>query len=513
MILVFHSENRIIEITTANDSNIKFDISDSIALGIQKIAQQFPDEKIVWCKSEFKKYLNSEIINSVFIHNKMMLSFNPGNNDFINKKIGYVDENLFVNINKNNRYPTWKMSSAVGVISAAALLEINNKIKYDIDFDYYLNSIAKIGMPLGLICYSEPKLFKQNINVIEFNSSFYTLFKFVKQHYKFEWLFLLFFNFIIFERKLMVFPLINSLFYKKIETQNISFESIKIDFPSFNIENETVDVIIPTIGRKDFLLNFLLDLKQQSHIPKTVIIVEQNPNKDSETELDYLTNQDWPFIIKHTFTHQSGVCNARNIALKQIESKWVFFADDDIRIEYDFIEKSLYKTNEMQVKSVYINCFEKGKKQVYNTIFQTPVFGSGCSFVYSEIAKKCEFLMSYEFGFGEDLDFGIQIRKLDCDVLFLPEPKILHLKAPIGGFRIKPVFKWSDEIIQPKPSPTVMLYFMTHYSKEQLLGYKTTLFFKYYKHQKRKNPINYFFYFRKQWNRSLYWANELKTSK
>jgi len=42
------------------------------------------------------------------------------------------------------------------------------------------------------------------------------------------------------------------------------------------------------------------------------------------------------------------------------------------------------------------------------------------------------------------------------------------------------------------------------------LGYKTILFFKYYKVQRIKDPVSYFINFRKQWDRSVYWANELK---
>ena len=80
----------------------------------------------------------------------------------------------------------------------------------------------------------------------------------------------------------------------------------------------------------------------------------------------------------------------------------------------------------------------------------------------------------------------MQLRNQGYDVLFLNEPEILHLKAPIGGFRTKPVLQWQNESVQPKPSPTVMLYLILHNSKEQLLGYKTTLFFKYYKHQKHQ---------------------------
>jgi hypothetical protein len=104
----------------------------------------------------------------------------------------------------------------------------------------------------------------------------------------------------------------------------------------------------------------------------------------------------------------------------------------------------------------------------------------------------------------------MQLRNLGHDVLYLPEPEILHLKAPIGGFRTKPALLWQNDDIQPKPSPTVMLYIISHNTKEQLKGYKTTLFFKFYKHQKHKNPVHYYKMFQKQWNQSIFWANQLK---
>jgi GT2 family glycosyltransferase len=127
--------------------------------------------------------------------------------------------------------------------------------------------------------------------------------------------------------------------------------------------------------------------------------------------------------------------------------------------------------------------------------------------------KGCEFLKGFEFGYGEDVDFGMQLRNKGCDILYFSYPKILHLKAPIGGFRTKPILKWQEDKIPPKPSPTVMLYFILHFTKEQNLGYKTILFFKYYKLQNSKNPFLYFVYFRKQWKRSVFWANELNKTK
>jgi len=43
----------------------------------------------------------------------------------------------------------------------------------------------------------------------------------------------------------------------------------------------------------------------------------------------------------------------------------------------------------------------------------------------------------------------------------------------------------------------------------QLLGYRTTLFLKFYKQQKIKNPFKYFSRFKKQWLVSETWANRL----
>jgi glycosyltransferase involved in cell wall biosynthesis len=276
------------------------------------------------------------------------------------------------------------------------------------------------------------------------------------------------------------------------------------------IDKRTLDVIIPTIGRKEQLYDVLLDLKTQTYLPKNVIIIEQNPAVNSVSELDFLTSESWPFPIKHTFIHQAGACNARNIGLNQITSEWVFLADDDIRIGEDFIQKALEHVARLGVKAVSISCLQKGEKLTFNTVFQWGSFGSGCSFVATEALNNCNFNMGYEFGFGEDSDFGMQLRNQGHDVLYLPEPEILHLKAPIGGFRTKSILEWHKEEVQPKPSPTVMLYQILHNTQEQLFGYKTTLFIKYYKYQKVKNPFSYFKMFQKQWNQSVFWANELK---
>ncbi|HQE33789.1 MAG TPA: glycosyltransferase family 2 protein, partial [Flavobacterium alvei] len=153
---------------------------------------------------------------------------------------------------------------------------------------------------------------------------------------------------------------------------------------------------------------------------------------------------------------------------------------------------------------------QKSEIKKHQKVVQWSTFGAGNSFVRRDALENIRFNKAYEFGYGEDGDFGMQLRNQGFDVLYLPHPEILHLKAPMGGFRTKPVLQWQNDKIQPKPSPTIMLYQLLHHSAAQRNSYKTTLFFKYYRLQSIKNPFKYFAHFQKQWDRSVFWANELR---
>jgi glycosyltransferase involved in cell wall biosynthesis len=226
--------------------------------------------------------------------------------------------------------------------------------------------------------------------------------------------------------------------------------------------------------------------------------------------LEYLKTEKWPFELEHFFTHQAGACNARNTALKQVKSEWVFLADDDNRFGETLLSDAFEKIKQYGTYSVTFAYPQKDEVKIYKNYFQWVTFGSGCSLVLSECLKDCSFKMGYEFGYGEDGDFGMQLRNKGFDILYLPKPEILHLKAPVGGFRTKPILQWQNETIQPKPSPTILLYYISHYSKQQVLGYKTILFIKNYNFKKFKNPIQYIITMNKQWKVSEYWANQLR---
>lgn len=510
MIIVYHKNNKVVEIEIDKKS-VDF-LQNNTTRILFEIAVKYPNDLIIWCHIDFKSNLNISAFNDVFHHHKIMASYNPFSKPFLSDAIGYVEESPFIKISKKVSYPTWQMSSCVGGIQAAVLLALDGKINTGVDFDYFLISLAKLAMEKGLLCYSEPTLLTNvSIKPEESKKSLYTLFKFVKQHYKTRWVVLLFLNLFLYERKVAILPFISTFFYRKRKLKNNLLDQINVQSTKTISGIETIDVIIPTIGRKQYLHDVLKDLSVQSHLPENVIIVEQNTNTESVSELDYLENESWPFKIKHTFTHQAGACNARNLALAQVQSKWVFLNDDDNRFGVDLIAETLKECKKYGATVINNSYLKKNEKKESDTVNQAPIFGSGNCFMASELLNNVSFRMGFEFGYAEDTDFGMQLRNLGTDVLYFPNPEIIHLSAPMGGFRTKPVLAWRDDIIQPKPSPTVMLYKQLHLTKEQINGYRTILFLKFYKVQPIKNPIRYFKNFKKQWQQSLYWANELIT--
>lgn len=509
MIIIYHNKSKVTEIVSTK-GNFPNETNRNIVQVLFDFADKFRDEILVWCHESERHNLNIPEIETFFYHKKLLFSFASTDNYF-DSRLGYIEDSPFININKKVRYPTWQMSSQVGAVHASVLNATKKSLLIEDNFDYFLNSFAKKAMPFGLLCYSEPKLLLENKAEEPKNkSNLQELFRFAKQHYKTRWVFLLFFDLLLFEKKFPLLPLVCSLFYRKRNFNPELLNQIKLESDKNLIDQGTIDVLIPTIGRKNYLFDVLNNLALQTYFPKNVIVIEQNPDTNSQSELDFIQNQKWPFVIKHHFTHQTGACNARNIGLSLIESEFVFMADDDIVFENDLFEKAMQAFQATGNEVFLIACHLKSQTVLPQLPKQFAVFGAGHAFVKSDCFKELRFNMAYEFGFGEDNDFGMQLRNRGFDILYISTSRILHLKAPIGGFRTVPVVKWQEDLVQPKPSPTIMLYRLLYDTKQQLLGYKSVLFFKNLDKRFFLNPVGYVKLFRKKWDKSIFLANELK---
>ncbi|MFV8346513.1 glycosyltransferase family 2 protein [Flavobacterium sp. ZB4P13] len=507
MLVIAHSYYKVTHVTINSIENMEF-LGQNIGFVIRAIAEKYPNTIVVWYDEQVKDSVNVEKISELLNLKRKLISYNPSSNYF-SPRIGYIEESPFINVNKKVTYPTWQMSSCVGAIYTDIILQFDFNFFKIQNFDFTLNSIAKLYQPLGLFCYSEPQLLHGEVNYKAVEASNYVLFQFVKQHYKFVWKYLLFLDVFLFEKSVLIRPLIQSFFYKNRDFfQPIQFEDTNVE--AYDLNGETIDVIIPTIGRKKYLYDVLCDLRNQTHLPKNVIVVEQNPLEESISDLDFITAEKWPFVIKHTFTHQAGACNARNIALSKVESGWVFLNDDDNRFDEKLLEKAIFCLKQYKLNTLITSYLIANEKKKFHAISQTTIFGSGNSFINARVLARVGFNMAFEFGYGEDADFGLQLRKNGFDVVYFPNIAIEHLKAPIGGFRYKHKFPWENSNIKPIPSPTIFLCRKLHHTREQLNGYKVILFIKLLVKQKWYKKIGFYKKFKSQWEASNDWANRLQ---
>ena len=510
MIILYHNNNELVQVVR-NGENLDFP-KFLMATALVRLAESYPQDWLIWCSEEVASYLNCDNLEKIFHHHKIMASYTLAKQFYIPPAIGYVEESPFIKVNKQVSYPTWLMSADAGGIHASVVLKTGKLIPNEANFEYFLNSMAKLGMIAGLFCYSEPRLLttiNQEGNT-KIAAGFFTLFRFVRQHYKKRWLLLLFLNLMLFEKRFPVTPFCYALFFKSRKKIPLNLDSILVRSTKEFESDFSIDVIIPTIGRKKYLYDVLKDLAVQTHLPKKVIIVEQNPMPESLSELDYIKNENWPFQIQHLFTHQAGVCNARNLALAEVSSKWVFLNDDDNRLGNNLIQEVFAKANQYGIDVITTTYLQPNEVQYYKIVHQSGIFGSGNSFVKNSCLKNVRFDKALEFGYGEDTDFGMQLRNQGFDVIYFSDLKITHLKAPMGGFRIQTPKKWDADKIQPKPSPTILYVLQKHYTREQLKSYKLVLSLKLLKHESVHNYVTFYKNFKQRWARSVYWANRLK---
>jgi glycosyltransferase involved in cell wall biosynthesis len=321
---------------------------------------------------------------------------------------------------------------------------------------------------------------------------------------------MVFLDYWLYEKKIKIWSYLKSFFSFSHRKDDIDFRDLSIkSVLGKNDVDKDYDVLIPTLGRATYLEDVLHDLANQSTLPAKVILIEQNADINASTELNYIYDKDWPFEIDHMLINRLGACNARNIALSKVSSSWVFFADDDIRITTDLVEKAFEFIYQYGVSAVTLASLMEGESLIQKIPIQWHTFSTNSSFVNSNALQGITFGLEHEFGFGEDSDFGMKLRNKGHDVIFYPSTDILHLKAPIGGFRSKVLHPWNNDEISPKPSPMVMAHKLKHVTKEQLLGYRTTMFIKNYRLSEKINPFSYYSIMAKKWDKSILWAQEL----
>jgi glycosyltransferase involved in cell wall biosynthesis len=305
--------------------------------------------------------------------------------------------------------------------------------------------------------------------------------------------------------------------------------------------NPKVSVVIPTMKRQAFTEMLLNDYKQQTYPVHEVVIVDATPIKQRDAK--YYQQENFNFRLKIKWQTTKGSCRARNEAIALCSGDYIVFADDDVRILPNFIEKHirLLQTygvkacNGLDVMAAYIHEDLTDLKQRLE-VMGTKRWKVGVSHQFSNANSIVEMGLikqligndiNFDGGYGEDTDFGLRILKAGEVLLHNPYASNLHLKPPQGGYRF-----WSESArlmgkqrrsqpwelgvpvrwVRPVPSPTMSYLFLKHYNKNQLQEWRKKYFFMYlFKGSKLgffKRLLNLPLK-QLQFNRSLFYAKRL----
>ena len=252
------------------------------------LAEKFPDESLIWFHEDVEHNLNLEFIQN--LSSKLeMLSYAAKQPLAIAEVMGFVDQSVFFRIQPDVKYPTWLMSSAVGSVSCKALLHFKKDIPAYPNFDLFLCVLAKTGMLKGLRVYSEPRLIRNSAeNAVSFTKNLNTTYTIIAALMGAKWLLLFELQRLLYQKKQNILRLLKSFQIRRINSAAIP--ELTIDTSELDeVKNElNFDVVIPTLGRKQALKQTLDDLSSQILVPQCVILIEQNPEVNAVSELDYL---------------------------------------------------------------------------------------------------------------------------------------------------------------------------------------------------------------------------------
>ena len=199
-------------------------------------------------------------------------------------------------------------------------------------------------------------------------------------------------------------------------------------------------VVICTFKRQFLIHKCLESVLSNSVLPEKIIIVDQNYDDLTYTKvINLFRNKSFKNYVIIRNLIQKGLTKSKNISLKNVNTKYIFFIDDDICIEknyfykilkliikkkaigvcgvvsnysnnyfknilYFFFNFNIFKDN----RYFFINYLKLRARKYYHKVFQLP---GGITCFDKKIFKKISFDEKYVTHNYEDVEFNLRIRK------------------------------------------------------------------------------------------------------
>ena len=196
-----------------------------------------------------------------------------------------------------------------------------------------------------------------------------------------------------------------------------------------------VSVLIPTLGRYDFLRKLLPQLRDQTIKPVEIIIIDQTQEslrKDLKTEFP-----DLPLVI--IYQNKRGQSTARNAGLHVAKGEYILFIDDDDEVPLDLIQKHVQA---ICVEKCEVSCgvaYEDGAGPLPFEFLSrrvSDVFPTNNSMILrSSLDRSGLFDLAFDHGPRADADLGTRLYLSGALMILNPQINLIHHHAPAGGLR------------------------------------------------------------------------------
>lgn len=196
-----------------------------------------------------------------------------------------------------------------------------------------------------------------------------------------------------------------------------------------------VTVLVPTVGRYDYLEKLLMQLDSQTRRPDEVIVVDQNPDGERRD----LTTIAPGLPLRVLVVLPPGQCTARNAGLRSATGTHVLFLDDDDEIPPNLIEQHLrvLAPPEISVSCGLIDDRESGPAPESERFRKAAsVLPTNNAMIRRSVFERTGlFDPTYDRGARADHDMGMRSYLAGHLHVHDPRPAAFHHHAPTGGLR------------------------------------------------------------------------------
>ena len=242
-----------------------------------------------------------------------------------------------------------------------------------------------------------------------------------------------------------------------------------------------VSIVIPTYNRGVYLRNTVHALLKQDYPFLEIIIVDQSDDLALGIKADAFDKE---CKVKYFRSNEIGPPAAKNYGISKAQGEIILTLDDDIIPEQNLIVSHIQHYSNPDIVSVAGRVFRPGEEEIHtmkvgrvkpnglilgnftSSMKTTVESAMGCNLSYrKDIFKKIGGYNTHYVGnfVREESDLCFKIRRLGYKIIYEPEARILHVKAPRGGCRIENDLIWQFFFLHNNT-----LFFLNHMKRYYL---------------------------------------------